>query len=68
MKADDFISAGDQWYGLLFTNPSLNLPPRLTSCFDFAFDDVSRDDEVGSLSRPFAEPARRPARGEDGRS
>ncbi len=49
LRADDFISAGGEWYGLLFENPSINLPPRLTWCFDFAFDDVSRGDEVSPL-------------------
>ncbi|MFC7548010.1 hypothetical protein [Plantactinospora sp. GCM10030261] len=46
MCIDDFVPAdGGEWYGLLFDNPSLDLPPRLTWCFNFPFKDVSREDD-----------------------
>ncbi|MEH0841258.1 hypothetical protein V6U81_02535 [Micromonospora sp. CPCC 205711] len=41
---DDLIpAAGGEWHGLLFDNPSLHLPPRLTWSFTFPFEDVSRE-------------------------
>jgi hypothetical protein len=49
LRPEDFIGAGGRWYGLLFDNPSTGLPPRLTWCFDFAFEEVLRGDESGLL-------------------
>lgn len=51
LRAADFVTAaGGRWHGLLFANPTLSLPPQLTWCFDFAFEDVSRGDDGGPLS------------------
>jgi hypothetical protein len=51
LRIEDFVAAGGgEWYGLLFANPSQQLPPRLTWCFDFPFEDVSREDEDSPLS------------------
>ncbi|MEU0554083.1 hypothetical protein [Dactylosporangium sp. NPDC006015] len=45
----DFVSAeGGRWHGLLFANQAL--PPRLTWCFDFRFEDVPDDDDFNPLS------------------
>jgi hypothetical protein len=50
LRAEDFVPAtGGEWYGLLFENRSLRLRPALTWCFDFAFEDVIRDDEESPL-------------------
>jgi hypothetical protein len=50
LRIDDFVpAAGGEWYGLLFDNPSLRRPPHLTWCFNFPFEDVSRDDEDSPL-------------------
>ncbi|MEV4539202.1 hypothetical protein AB0J82_36065 [Asanoa sp. NPDC049518] len=44
LRIEDFLPAeGGEWHGLLFDNPSVGLPPRLTWCFDFAFADVEDD-------------------------
>jgi hypothetical protein len=51
LRIDDFVpAAGGEWYGLLFDNPSLHLPPQLTWSFNFPFEDVSREDEGSPLS------------------
>jgi hypothetical protein len=48
---DDVVpAAGGEWWGLLFDNPSVHLPPRLTWSFTFPFDDVSREDDDSPLS------------------
>jgi hypothetical protein len=48
--ASVFQCAGGEWHGLLFDNPSLRLPPSLTWCFNFPFEDVSREDDYSPLS------------------
>jgi len=51
LRIDDFVPAtGGEWHGLLFDNPSLRLPPSLTWCFNFPFEDVSREDDYSPLS------------------
>jgi hypothetical protein len=51
LNPGDFVAAaGGEWYGLLFDNPSRQLPPNLTWCFNFPFEDVSRKDEDSPLS------------------
>jgi hypothetical protein len=36
-------SAGGEWRGLLFDNPTIELPPQLTWTFTFPYQDVARD-------------------------
>ena len=51
LRIDDFVpAAGGEWYGLLFDNPPLHLPPHLTWSFNFPFEDVSREDDDSPLS------------------
>ncbi|WP_327001291.1 hypothetical protein OHA72_40055 [Dactylosporangium sp. NBC_01737] len=52
LRIDDFVpAAGGEWYGLLFANPTLGLPPQLTWSFTFPFQEVPRyDDTVLSLT------------------
>ncbi len=51
LRIEDFVpAAGGQWYGLLFDNPSLPRPPRLTWSFSFPFEDVSHGDDSCPLS------------------
>ncbi|RKR91802.1 hypothetical protein BDK92_6215 [Micromonospora pisi] len=51
LHIEDLVAAaGGEWYGFLFDNPSQQLPPTLTWCFNFPFEDVSRKDEDTPLS------------------
>jgi hypothetical protein len=51
LRIDDLVAAaGGEWCGLLFDNPFLHLPPRLTWSFTFPFEDVSREDGDSPLS------------------
>lgn len=51
LRVEDFVPAsGSEWHGLLFDNPSQLLPPQLTWSFNFAFQNVSREDEDSPLS------------------
>jgi len=44
LRLDELVPAeGGEWGGLLFDNPRLSVPPRLTWSFAFAFADVDRD-------------------------
>lgn len=49
LEASGFTPAGGSWSGLLFSNPTIGLKPRLTLRFEFEFDDVGVDDEEATL-------------------
>lgn len=39
MRTEDWKPTGGEWNGLLFANPAIGLPPRLTWCFEVALED-----------------------------
>jgi hypothetical protein len=44
LSASELVLAkGGQWWGLLFDNPTLGLPPELSWSFNFVFANVARD-------------------------
>lgn len=49
LRAADFRPIGGSWSGLLFNNPGIRLPTRLTWSFDFNFAPIELDGEEASL-------------------